>query len=114
MIPSQMQLYVALGTIAPDCITFAKDSGFTQNVQHIHKNEIAGVTSFFQDNSSAKREPMKVNYYNLDTITKIVLVMSRDRESYSFECQAVANQATWSGGTEADLLVAVNEIATFI
>jgi len=52
---------------------------------------------------------------NYPFLTKTIVVLRyTDGPSYAFDIQTVKNQPTWQGGTQAELKIAVDDIAAWL
>lgn len=86
--------YMAYDFVAPA-------TGAATLYESIAKQNISKVSYVYNPNPGAA--------YPWDTLTHLVIHM-HDGEHVTFELQAVADQATWNNGTEADCQAAVAAI----
>jgi hypothetical protein len=94
-------VYIDPQTSADPVILVAKDSGYTNILDSIVKANIVRVGSAYNPNPGAA--------YLYPTLTRLTITMN-DGSEFNVELQNVADQATWSDGTQTGLNSAVTDI----
>lgn len=95
-------------TFVVNTIRFTDDAG--NNITDILKTSVASVASTFVPASPVGED---ARVYPYPTITQVCLQLDNGG-TQRFECQDVTNQPGWSGGAQADVNQAQDDIQAFL